>query len=315
MACSLDRSETHVSTEHEARSTSHVDGVLVVDKPSGPTSHDVVAFVRRTLKTTKVGHTGTLDPLATGVLPLVIGRATRLARFLSSDDKEYVASVRFGAASETYDAEGPIVERAAPACTRAAIEAALPAFRGTFAQTPPPYSAKKVEGTRAYALARKQRPVAIAPVTVEVASLDLLEFADGVARLRIVSSSGFYVRSLAHDLGEAIGCGAYLQGLRRTRAGAFGERDAVTLDALQDLGPDAGGRIIPMDRLLSALPAVRLTEEGLRRAAHGNEIRPRDVTATVDGAGPMRLLGPDEGLVAVAERGAGGVLRPTIVLV
>jgi tRNA pseudouridine55 synthase len=294
-----------------------VDGALVIDKPAGPTSHDVVARVRRATGMSRIGHTGTLDPLATGVLPLVIGRATRLAQFLMADRKEYLAEVRFGATSATYDAEGPIAAGAG-SCTADDVAAALEAFRGTFQQTPPPYSAKKVEGTRAYKLARRDQTVAIAPVAVTVDALDLLAFDQGTARLRVVSSSGFYVRSLAHDLGQRVGCGAYLESLRRTRAGAFDLAAAVPLDAVEREGAAALERVIPMERLLPDAEAVRLTAEGVRRASHGNTVRPSDVAGPPPGpssSGLYRLLGPRDELVALADARPDGALHPTIVLV
>ena len=301
------------------------DGVLVVDKPVGPTSHDVVARVRRATRISRIGHTGTLDPLASGVLPLVIGRATRLAQFLTADRKEYVADVRFGATSATYDAEGPIAQsESARVCSADDVAAALDAFRGTFAQTPPPFSAKKVEGRRAYKLARRDEPVAIPPVDVTVEMLDLLSFDGEVARLRVVSSSGFYVRSLAHDLGQRLGCGAYLQALRRTRAGSFDLDAATALEAIEREGTAALERLVPMEQVLIGVPAVRLTPDGLRRASHGNSIRPSDIIGpwppdhgprTADGGPRYQLLTPDGELLAVAERGPDGALHPTIVLV
>src|SRR5262245_46632748 len=198
-----------------------MNGVLVVDKPAGRTSHDVVALARRALGVSRIGHTGTLDPFATGVLPLVVGRATRLARFLSASDKTYVAGVRLGAASPTYDSEGVPASSAPPADAgigRDAVERELAPFSGPHPQTPPPFSAKKVGGVRAYRRARAHQPVELQPVTVTVSSLELEAFDGGRAVVRIVCSTGFYVRAFAHELGERLGCGAYLEALRRTRA-------------------------------------------------------------------------------------------------
>ena len=265
-------------------------GALLIDKPSGPTSHDVVAFARRLLETSRVGHTGTLDPLATGLLVLLIGPATRLARFVAGDEKEYLADIRLGFATPTYDAASlddaavvryPIADDRYP--TREEIERVLPDFLGTFAQLPPAYSAKKVGGVRAYEMARNQEAVDLKPVEVTVRELELLDTADigdptsgiergGLVRLRVAASAGFYVRSLAHDLGQALGCGAHLEALRRTRAGQFRVEDAATLDTLQAAGPAAAARILPVDALLGHLPAVSLTDEGVRRAAHGNSL-------------------------------------------
>jgi tRNA pseudouridine55 synthase len=309
-----------------------MNGVLVIDKPSGPTSHDVVAVARRAFATPKVGHTGTLDPLATGVLPLVLGRATRLAAFLSGADKEYVAGIRFGIATDTYDAEGqphggggeaagvsdPTV---AAHVTEGGVLEALETFRGRFLQTPPPYSAKKIGGTPAYKLARARKVVEIKPVEVTVHALTLVSFGDGRADVRLSCSSGFYVRSLAHDLGQRLGCGAHLESLRRTRAGDFTLDGAVPLDALSRDPATARDALIPLERLLPGYPAVRLTETGAARAGHGNSLRPVDFSDLAPpsgavGEGPLvRLFDPTGQLVGLAESRADGLLHPQIILV
>lgn len=310
-----------------------MDGVLVIDKPLGPTSHDVVARARRVLREKRIGHTGTLDPLATGVLPLVIGRATRLASLLSSSEKQYEAGVRLGSATDTYDAAyrlaGGEAPPPAPAVDRAEVERALAAFRGTFEQMPPPYSAKKVDGVPAYKLARKNKPTALSTATVTVRELTLLGFEDGLVRLRVTSTAGFYVRSLAHDLGAALGCGAHLETLRRTRAGVFGLERAVRFDDL-DQRPDAAlAALIPLAEVLPGLPAVRLTPRGAQRASHGNSVSAEDFAPM--GSGPIggepaagllplpgdrvQLFDPAGGLLGIAEAGPDGVLRPSIVLV
>jgi tRNA pseudouridine55 synthase len=333
-------------------------GALLVDKPSGPTSHDIVAFTRRVLKTSRVGHTGTLDPLATGLLVLLIGPATRLARFVAGDDKEYIADVRLGIATPTYDAESLSAVHSPSAASRyplgAEVEAALGRFRGSFLQTPPAYSAKKVAGVAAYEKARKNQAVDLRPVSVTVRELEVLAVPEsgqrtadggpgGLLRLRVVASAGFYVRSLAHDLGEALGCGAHLEALRRTRAGRFRAEDAATLDVLEGAGPAAAARVIPVNTLLADLPAVVLTEEGLRRARNGNvlgpahlekggcplfrvpgaefpgkiegfqanrkDLHPEKVTAPF-----FRVLDAAGTLVAVADTLADGLLHPLVVL-
>ena len=201
-----------------------LDGLLVLDKPVGPTSHDVVARVRRLLRERRIGHTGTLDPLASGVLLLVIGRATRLARFLTTDAKHYEATIRLGFATDTYDALGrpttPVYGGPLPRFGQ--IEEALDKFRGTFDQQPPAFSAKKIAGRRSYRAAREQpaaAPVLPAPVAVEVTNLELIEAQADLIRVNVACSSGFYVRSLAHDLGVALGVNAHLAELRRTKAG------------------------------------------------------------------------------------------------
>jgi tRNA pseudouridine55 synthase len=318
-----------------------MDGVLVIDKPAGPTSHDVVAVLRRALGIDRIGHTGTLDPLATGVLPLVVGRATRLASLLSSGGKEYIATVRFGTSTPTYDAESlqagsdgtgtdersaPIVQ---PPADRAAVEALLPAFRGTYLQTPPVFSAKKISGTPAYKLARKQKLAEVKPVEVTVRELELRGYTGGLAELRIVCSSGFYVRSLAHDLGQRAGCGAFLEGLQRTRAGDFTLGEAVPLADVIAEGLAARDRLIPMERLLTDLPCVVLNAEGVRRTGHGNTLRAQDFgsgnAGTWSPGGPggpgsnVRLLDSSGALLGLAQpltpqHAQGGVLQPVIVL-
>lgn len=303
-----------------------MDGVLVIDKPSGPTSHDVVARVRRALRTRRIGHTGTLDPLATGVLPLVVGRATRLASLLSSREKSYEAAVRLGCATDTYDAAERLAAGISPPpvpdVNRAQVERALEQFRGTYLQAPPPYSAKKIGGVAAHRLARRSTPAQPAPVTVTVSELRLTGLEGGLAQLSVTASAGFYVRSLAHELGALLGCGAHLEALRRTRAGSFALAEAVPLETVEAEGNRAAERLIPLEGLLAELPAVRLSEHGARRASHGNDIGVEDLAQSAQAAvavatldGRVRLLDEAGHLLAIARQGAGGALRPAIVLV
>lgn len=306
-----------------------MNGVLVVDKPAGPTSHDVVARARRATGISRIGHTGTLDPLATGVLPLVVGQATRLTQFLTLDEKEYVAGVRFGSATETYDAEErtlrdpasgrvALVEPPPPPADldRARIEAALVRYTGTYLQTPPPYSAKKVGGVAAHKLARRNKPVEIPPAEVTVASLTLERYEDGLGQLRVVCSAGFYVRSLAHGLGETLGCGAHLETLRRTRVGEFDLGQATPLEEIERLGTSWPSRLVPMRSLLPSMPSVVANEAGARRAAHGNGLGPEHLAApAAAGRGRVRLFDREGTLLAIAEPTAGGFLRPVVVLV
>lgn len=302
-------------------------GALLVDKPCGPTSHDVVAFVRRTLKTPRVGHTGTLDPLATGLLVLLVGHATRLAQFLVMDEKEYIADVRLGQATPTYDAQGldAAMREAGGArrevrVTTEQIRSILPDFLGTFPQLPPPFSAKKIAGVRAYEKARKGHDVELKPVEVTVRELELLPLspADPTRlRLRIACSAGFYVRSLAHDIGKVLGCGAHLEALRRTRAGRFRVDDASTLEALDARGVAAADRLVPLRTLLADMPAVSLTEEGLRRAGNGNSLAPHHLAGPGPApgmTGPMCLLDPAGGVLAIADARGDGLLHPLVVL-
>jgi tRNA pseudouridine55 synthase len=302
-----------------------MDGVLVIDKPSGPTSHDVVARARRALREKRIGHTGTLDPLATGVLPLVIGRATRLASFLSSGAKTYEAHVRLGSATATYDAAERLAAGdpppAAPEVPRAQLEEALEAFRGTYLQAPPPYSAKKIGGVAAYRLARRDVPAQPDPVPVTVSRLELGQYAAGLAIVTVTATAGFYVRSLAHDLGGRLGCGAHLEGLRRTCAGTFTLADAVPLEVVERNGLEAHDRLIPMQSLLPEFPTVHLNERGELRASHGNAVTIDDVEhgsgAVLEGMQHqnVRLLTPSGALLGIAKPFPGGILRPTIVLV
>lgn len=297
------------------------DGVLVVDKPQGPTSHDVVTLARRALGVSRIGHTGTLDPMATGVLPLVIGRATRLAQFLTASDKDYEARVSFGRATNTYDAMGTDVTASDARPTREQIERALPQFRGTFEQTPPAFSAKNIGGERSYDIARKAKGgVVVLPkaVTVTVRDLDLVSFDGDTAVLHMRVTAGFYVRSLAHDLGAALGMGGVLVGLRRTRSGEFGLAAAVPLADVLQAGREAlAARLLPFNALLPELPVVTLRgPEQVVRIKNGVEIAPGDLLAPL---GPLpelvRVMGSDGTLVALAKPGkTPGFLHAAIVL-
>jgi tRNA pseudouridine55 synthase len=325
-----------------------MDGILVIDKPQGLTSHDVVAVARRALRESRIGHTGTLDPLATGVLPLAIGRGTRLVRFLSSSDKDYLATIRFGATTDSYDADGEETSRSDKHPDRAAIDAALLTLRGRYDQLPPAFSAKKVGGRRAYDMARRNEEVTLKPVPVEVTRADLVAFDGWSAQVALTVSAGFYVRSLAHALGEAVGTGAYLEALQRTRSGEFRLEEAMSLDELcgdaETPGAREGSReavldwLIPMDRLLTEFPAVRVTEEGRVWIGHGRQLGPeqyerrlpeseaetkvsealppaeRDRPASTEGTW-VRLVDADGRLLALATAGpTPGSLHPAVVL-
>lgn len=312
-----------------------MDGLLVVDKPVGPTSHDVVARVRRALREKRIGHTGTLDPLASGVLALVLGRATRLAQFMTSDEKAYDARVRLGIRTDTYDAEGATVGDpfAGTWPDTETVTAALASFVGTFAQHPPAFSAKKIAGQRSYALARTRSgadaampaPAAV-PVTLMAAAVT--NYADGEVALTLTCSAGFYVRSLAHDLGERLGTGAHLVGLRRTRSGAADLRGAVRLADLEADPARGQAAVVPMAQVLPHLPAFVLSEAGLIRAAHGARLTAADLAAPAAAAAltgleptgsPVKLLSPAGILVAMArvvgdDAGAPRALHPSVVL-
>jgi tRNA pseudouridine55 synthase len=297
-----------------------MDGVLVVDKPAGPTSHDVVARCRRALRTPAIGHLGTLDPLATGVLVLVVGRATRLAQFLSGQPKSYDATFRLGVTTDTWDRTGTAVVAASAPSMRpeqAAVAAVVAGFLGRHPQMPPPFSAKMIDGVRAHELARRGKVVAVQPAMVELLECELVAMEHPLGRLRLRSSAGYYVRSLVHDLGQALGCGACLEELRRTASGPFSLADAVSLAAVEDDPAAALARAVPMERLLPDLPAVRLDGESARRAGHGNEIPvPAGLEwPTVAGAPAVRLFAQDGSLLGVARpSGRAGFLHPAVVL-
>ena len=299
-----------------------MDGVLVVDKPQALTSHDVVAVARRCLHERRIGHTGTLDPLATGVLPLTCGRATRLVRFFVSSDKDYEATIRFGLSTDSYDITGVEIERSGRAPSRAAVEAALQSLRGDYMQVPPAFSAKKVAGERAYARARRDEFVALAPVPVRVLRADLLEFAESWARVGLTCSAGFYVRRFAHDLGQIVGTGACLEALRRTRSGDFTIDQAVELERLPSSAA-VSERWIPLERLLPGLPSIRVAEEGRRRVSHGQILGAGHVAAGGDAlhrqhasGGWVRVIDGQGRLVALGTVDESGqFLHPAVVLI
>jgi tRNA pseudouridine55 synthase len=293
-------------------------GVLLIDKPSGPTSHDVVARIRNTSRERSVGHTGTLDPRATGLLPLVMGKATRLAPYLSGSDKTYDALIRFGSETDTDDAGGSVTrthEGSGPETPE--VQAALLKFIGTFEQVPPLVSAKRVDGKKSYDLARQDKAVELKPVMVTVRDLQILEHGEDTVRLLVTATAGFYVRSLARELGQALGCGAHLAALRRTKAGGFDLSQAVPLDEAERLGPEIAARLISPSDALAHFPAVTVNEAGLKRVLHGNPLSPEHLTGrfvpVINSGEKARILGPDGALIALAD-GRGGALHPTVVI-
>ena len=293
-----------------------MDGVIVVDKPEGWTSHDVVGKVRRIARTKKVGHLGTLDPIATGVLPLVIERATRLAQFYTKSDKIYEGTVRFGWSTTTYDRAGePTSERVDAQFTADQLEAAMEAFRGEIDQRPPAVSAKKVEGRRANDLVRKNIAVDLPAVRVHIYELTLLSVEGSEARLRVHCSGGTYMRSIAHDLGHALGCGAHLVDLRRLLSGEFEIEQARTLAQLEALAGEDRlvDAFIPAEKLLPAFPSVFVDDITAAHVRNGRNFP----------ASPFRAGGPAKyvkaitrtgGIVAIGEIVLPNLYHPVVVL-
>jgi tRNA pseudouridine55 synthase len=296
-----------------------MDGILLVDKPAGPTSHDVVHRIRRASGERRIGHTGTLDPRATGLLPLVLGRATRLASRLTAQRKTYEAVIRLGFSTDTDDADGQPLSDAVPVTAdEAAIRAAIRSFVGAIDQVPPKHSAKKVGGERAYALARRDEDVRLCPVPVTVFEIETLGGTADQLHLRVTASSGFYVRALARDLGAALGCGGHLASLRRTVIGRFHVAMALPLGEAERLGPALADRLVTMADALGDRPAVCLTDRGLVRVLHGNAVGAEHLDLGAGAlpppsAGEVRLLGPAGELVAIAHS-RGGALHPVLVV-
>lgn len=252
-----------------------VSGVLVVDKPVGLTSHDVVQIIRRGTGIRRAGHTGTLDPRASGVLVILIGPAVRLSEYVSASDKRYQATIRLGSSTDTYDAEGTIVNTTPVGnISEEQFDEILQQFVGEMEQVPPPYSAIKVKGRKAYEMAREGEEVDLEPRTIQVYSLEVLEWAPPEAVIDVYCSSGTYVRSLANDLGKALGTGAHLIGLRRTKSGRFTLRDAVPLRRLQEAF-DAGNwyrYLIPAAEALADWPMVELDADQVELVRHGHRV-------------------------------------------
>jgi tRNA pseudouridine55 synthase len=292
-------------------------GVLVVDKPSGPTSHDVVGQARRLLHTREVGHAGTLDPAATGVLVLMFGDATRLSSYLTSQDKQYLATVEFGRATDSWDAQGSTVRTAAllpGQLDPTRVEMALATERLRTMQTPPPFSAIRVDGVRAHRATRRGERVVLAPRSVRVHSLELLSCSDRELTVRLTVSKGYYVRSLAHDLGEQLGVPAHLARLRRVSSGPFTLDEAVSWPPAE-LPPLLG----IADAARRSLPAAELTERGAERAYHGQTLADSDfaappptmLSAWLSAAGELVALGrPSEPGLFQVVRGFRRRVRP-----
>ena len=275
-------------------------GVVVVDKPKGPTSNDVVQRVRRGLRVDRVGHTGTLDPMATGVLPVCVGEATKIVQLLMGDDKAYEATVTLGSATDTLDAEGKVVETGPVVPFDGAV---LDRFRGTYLQLPPMYSAVKVGGRKLYEAARAGEEIEREPRQVTVSRLEVLAVEGASVRLRVECSKGFFVRVLAADVAKALGTVGHLSALRRTKAGMFTIGQAVSLD-----DACAGKGLMPIEAAVAHLPSVRVSADEAKRVRSGGRVEAAPV------AGPVCVLGPDGLLLAIADV-EGGVLKYRRVMV
>ncbi|MGH9499040.1 MAG: tRNA pseudouridine(55) synthase TruB [Terriglobales bacterium] len=291
-----------------------MNGVLIIDKPAGLTSHDVVNRVRRILRERSVGHLGTLDPSATGVLPLVIGRLTRLAQFYTGSEKAYEGVIRFGFATETYDADGEAVgvpQSAAPVLD--AVRQLAAGFCGFVEQMPPPFSAKKIQGVPAYKLARKRQEVVLKAVQVEIKEFEILAVEGDCASFRARVASGTYLRSVAHDMGQRMGCGAHLQSLRRTAVAEFELADAHTLEKLQAAAIDDSleDLFIHPRKVLPRLPSVTANEDMAAHIRGGRTVNLPEFSK----AQQVKVFSGQRELIAIATRVAGTLFHPRIVLV
>ena len=261
-----------------------MNGIIIIDKPSGWTSHDVIAKLRGALKLKRIGHGGTLDPMATGVLPVFIGRATRAAGFCENAEKEYIAGLRLGIVTDTQDITGKVLSDNEVTATRADIEAILPSFTGAIKQIPPMYSAVKKDGLKLYDLARKGIEIPREARDIFISSLSLetpeTETSQHTYTLRIVCSKGTYIRTLCNDIGSALGCGATLSNLRRTRAGAFPIDEAHTLDDVLSmvLTDSVSSILLPIDSIFSAYPAISISETEEKKAKNGSLCQTKDST-------------------------------------
>jgi len=290
-----------------------MNGVLIIDKPAGLTSHDVVNRARRILQQRSIGHLGTLDPMATGVLPLVTGTLTRLAQFYTSAEKTYEGTIRFGFATDTYDAEGEPTTVPKEVCvSREDIETLAARFRGVIEQTPPPFSAKKIHGVPAYKLARKQKDVVLKPVQVEIKEFEILAVEADHARFRARVASGTYMRSVAHDMGQLLGCGAHLASLRRTAVAEFKIEEAHTLERLEQAAQQGSVEDLFLHprTLLPQFPSVTADEATAARIRSGRPVNLPELSR----ARQVKVFGGQKDLLAIATRVAGTLFHPKIVL-
>ena len=277
-----------------------MNGIIVIDKPAGWTSHDVVGKLRGILRERRIGHSGTLDPMATGVLPVFVGRATRAVEFCEADEKEYVAEMRFGLQTDTQDTTGTVLAQCTAQVTKEQLEEVLAGFRGCISQIPPMYSAIKVQGRKLYELARRGMEVERPPRQVEIRRLEVLDAQPDGCRVRVVCSKGTYIRTLCGDIGAALGCGAAMSSLRRIRAGRFTVEDAVTIEE----AAAEGERLLrPVDALFGAYPACRLSGAQEKKCRCGSDFLLPEAEN-----GLYRVYGPD-GAFLMLGRQTDGVMH------
>ncbi len=293
-----------------------MNAVLIIDKPAGLTSHDVVNRARRILRERSIGHLGTLDPMATGVLPLVTGNLTRLAQFYTASEKTYEGTIRFGFATDTYDAEGDRTTQPQQVTLIATeLESLAARFRGVITQIPPPFSAKKIKGIPAYKLARQQKPVALQPVQVEIKEFEILSIDADRAHFRARVASGTYMRSVAHDMGRELACGAHLESLRRTAVAEFTLADSCTLEQLTDIlskepSESLDNFSVHPRKLLPSFPCVTADEAAVARIRSGRTVNLPELSR----ARQVKVFSGQRDLIAIATRVAGTLFHPKLVL-
>lgn len=289
-----------------------MNGLLVLDKPAGVTSHDVVSVVRRATGEKSIGHLGTLDPMATGVLPLLLGKYTRLAQFFGQAEKQYEGHIRFGFATDTFDAEGASTVEPRPLLQSLdELRALSRVFHGEVSQFPPIYSAKKINGVAAHKLARAGVDVPVKPVRITIHSFELVSLKGDIAGFTIAVSAGGYVRSVAHELGQLAGCGAHLSSLRRTRAGAFSLVDAITLDQLKQATPAELEALLPHPRrLLPEMPSVTIDDQLAGRLRNGMQVNLPEYSQ----APLIKVFTTPTDFLAIARRVAGTLMQPIVVM-
>jgi tRNA pseudouridine55 synthase len=289
-----------------------MNGLLVLDKPAGITSHDVVAIVRRATGEKSIGHLGTLDPMATGVLPLLLGRYTRLAQFFGQADKHYTGHIRFGFATDSFDADGvPAAEPLPLHHTLEQLQALSKQFHGELDQVPPVFSAKKINGVAAHKLARAGAEVAVKPARITIHNFELTSLEEGTASFAMSVSAGGYVRSVAHELGQLANCGAHLSSLRRTRAGAFALDHAITIDQLKIASAAEIEAILPHPRtLLPEMPSVTVDDQMAGRLRNGMQVNLPDFSQ----APLVKVFTSPTDLLAITRRVAGTLMQPIVVL-